>query len=207
MSIRPFATLAALLLPLGAASLAQMPTVAPGAPIASRVVAGTYDIEPSHSQVLFSVNHLGFSLYSGQFTNPTGTLTIDPKQPGSAKVDVSFPIKDVRTTVAALDAHLQKPEFFDADKFPVGRFVSTRVVATGTTAMIDGNLTLKGVTRPVTLKARFVGAGPAVMGPPKLNFGFAATTMVKRSDFGISAGVPLVSDNVELTINAAFVGK
>jgi len=70
-----------------------------------------------------------------------------------------------------------------------------------------GNLTLKDVTKPVVLQARFVGAGKAVMGPPKINFGFAATTSIKRSDFGISYGLPLVSDKVDLTINAAFVAQ
>ena len=188
-------------------TVAQMPKVAPGAPILSRVVAGTYAVEPAHSQVLFSVNHLGFSEYSGQFTNPSGTLTLDPAVPGRSKVDISFPIKDVRTTVAALNQHLQKAEFFDSAKYPLGHFVSTKVVAKGLSAAIMGNLTLKGVTRPVVLQARFVGAGKAVMGPPKINLGFAATTTIKRSDFGISAGIPLVSDKVDLIINAAFVAQ
>lgn len=204
MSIRSCALVSLL---LASPDVAQMPTVAPGAPIASRVVAGTYAVEPAHSQVLFTVNHLGFSEYSGQFTNPTGTLTVDPAQPGRSKVEISFPIKDVRTTVTALDQHLQKPEFFDSAKFPEGRFVSTKVMAQGMSATIMGNLTLKGVTKPVVLQARFVGAGKAVMGPPKINFGFAATTSIKRSDFGISYGLPLVSDKVDLTINAAFVAQ
>ena len=203
----PIRSLAVVSLLLAAPSMAQMPKLAPGAPIASRVVAGTYAIEPAHSQVLFMVNHLGFSEYSGQFTNPTGTLTLDPAHPGRSKVEINFPIKDVRTTVTALDEHLQKPEFFDAAKFPLGHFVSTKVVAQGMRATITGNLTLKGVTKPVVLQARFVGAGKAPMGPPKLNFGFAATTSIKRSDFGISYGVPLVSDEVDLTINAAFVAQ
>ena len=200
-------TVAAAALALAMPASAQLPKVAPGAPIASRVVAGTYSVDPAHTQLLFTVNHLGFSLYTGAFTNPTGTLTLDPKRPATAKVDISFPIKDVKTTDARLDAHLQAADFFDAAKFPVARFVSTRVVASGTNATIIGNLTLRGVTRPVTLKARFIGAGPAPMGPPKLNIGFAATGTIKRSDFGISYGVPLVSDTVELTINAAFEAK
>lgn len=182
----------------------KMPTEAPGAPDPARVTAGSYTVDSGHTQVLFKVNHLGFSEYSGEFTNPTGTLTLDPKNPSAAKVEIVFPIKNVKTTAVALDEHLQKPEFFDAAKFPEGRFVSTRITARGTTATITGNLTLKGVTKPVTLNARFVGAGNMIMGPPKLNIGFAATTKIKRSDFGIDYGIPLVSDQVELTINAAF---
>lgn len=207
MPLRSLTALAALALPLSVPTAAQMPLTAPGAPIASRVVAGTYAIDAAHSQVLFTVNHLGFSIYTGEFTNPSGTLTIDPRKPSAATLDVRFPIKDVHTTVAALDAHLQKPEFFDAAKFPVARFVSTRVVASGMNATIFGDLTLKGVTKPVILKARFIGAGPAPMGPPKVNIGFAATASIKRSDFGIRYGVPLVSDEVDLTINAAFVAQ
>jgi polyisoprenoid-binding protein YceI len=118
MLLRTLAAFTAFALPL-APAVAQMPTKAPGAPIVSRVVAGTYAIEPSHTQVLFTVNHLGFSNYTGEFTNPSGSLTLDPRKPGSAKVAVSFPIKDVHTTAAALDAHLQKPEFFDAWPAPL----------------------------------------------------------------------------------------
>ncbi len=203
--MRPAMIAAVLAASAATIAVAQAPMAVPGAPDAARVTAGTYTIEPSHAQVLFTVNHLGFTQYTGQFTNPTGTLTLDPKNPSAAKIDVTFPIKNVSTTVKALDEHLMKPEFFDADKFPEGRFVSTRVVAKGLAATITGNLTLKGVTKPVVLNARFVGAGPAPFGPKKLNIGFSATTSIKRSDFGISYGVPVVSDKVDLVINAGFV--
>src|SRR3546814_636103 len=198
--------LAALLTVSAIPVLAQdIPTEAPGAPDPSRVVAGTYNVDSDHTQVLFTVTHLGFSTYTGMFVAPTGTLTIDPKNPSAAKVDITFPIAKVVTTATGLDEHLQNADFFDAAKYPTGRFVSTRVTIANQTAQIDGNLTLKGVTRPVTLDAQFVGAGNGPMGPPKVNVGFAATTTIKRSDFGISYGIPLVSDEVLLTINAAFI--
>ena len=197
----------AILLALAAVpALAQdLPKEAPGAPDPARVVAGTYEVDPGHTQVLFTVNHLGFSPYAGMFVEPTGTMVLDPADPAAARLDIRFPIAKVRTTVAALDEHLQKADFFDAARFPEGRFVATKVTATGTAARIEGDLTLKGVTRPITLDARFVGAGSAVMGPPKVNVGFAATSVIRRSDFGIDAAIPLVSDEVALTINAAFV--
>lgn len=176
----------------------------PGSRDPARVVPGTYKVDSGHTQVLFTVNHLGFSEYTGQFTQPSGTLVLDPKHPSAAKVEIVFPIDKVSTTVPALDAHLKRADFFDAAKFPEGRFVSTSVVANGNMATITGNLTLKGVTRPVVLAARFIGAGAAPMGAKKTNIGFAATTTIKRSDFGISYGVPLVSDRVDLVINAAF---
>ena len=199
-----FILLAALAVP-ATAQAPQMPKEAPGAPDAKRVTAGTYKVDSGHTQVLFEINHLGFSEYSGMFVEPTGTLMLDPANPGAAKVDIAFPIAKVRSTVAALDEHLKKPDFFDAAQFPEGRFTSTKVVATGNTATIAGNLTLHGVTKPVTLNARFVGAGTMAMGgPAKLNIGFQATTTIKRSDFGMSMGIPLVGDQVKLTINAAF---
>lgn len=189
--------------------LAQdMPKEAPGAPDPSRAVAGIYQVDPDHTQVLFTLGHLGFSEYTGMFTSPTGTLTLDPANAANDKVDITFPIAKVRTTVTALDEHLQTPDFFDAAKYPTAHFVSTKVTKIGDgAATIDGDLTLRGVTRPVTLDVRFVGAGRGVMGAPNPNIGFAATTTLKRSDFGISYGIPLVSDDVVLTINAAFVQK
>jgi polyisoprenoid-binding protein YceI len=188
---------------LAAPAVAQMPTTPPGAPDVSRVVAGRYKVDSSHTQVLFTVNHLGFSHYTGQFVEPSGSLVLDPKDASKDKVEIVFPIAKVSTTVTALDEHLKKPEFFDAAKFPEGRFVSTKVSVDGDDATIAGNLTLKGVTRPVVLAVHFVGAGANFMNK-KTDVGFAATTMIKRSDFGISFGIPLVSDEVKLMINAAF---
>ncbi|TPG18702.1 polyisoprenoid-binding protein [Sphingomonas koreensis] len=186
----------------------QMPSEAPGTPDPSRVVAGTYQVNTDHTQLLFTVSHLGFSEYTGMFTNPTGTLTLDPAHPAADKVEVTFPIAKVRTTVPELDTHLQTADFFDAAKYPTAHFVSTKVTVIGDgAATIDGNLTLHGVTKPVSLDARFVGAGKGIMGPPNPNIGFAATTTIKRSDFGLSGGIPLISDDVLLTINAAFEQK
>ncbi|MDN4633265.1 YceI family protein [Sphingomonas sp. PvP056] len=184
--------------------VAQMPTTPPGTRSVAKVAAGTYKVDTGHTQVVFSLNHLGFSEYTGQFTQPTGSMTIDPKNPAAAKVEIAFPIAKVSTTVAALDEHLQKPEFFDAAKFPEARFVSTKVAVNGMNATITGNLTLHGVTKPVVLNAKFIGAGPSLFGAHKTNVGFAATTSIKRSDFGVNGYLPLVGDKVDLTINAAF---
>lgn len=207
MRPNPAAVLAAALAFTALPALAQMPTTPPGKPDPALVTAATYELDSAHTQVLFTVNHMGFSEYTGQFTNPAGTLTLDPKNPAAAKVEITFPIDKVSTTVAALDAHLKKPEFFDAAKFPEGKFVSTRIVTHGNTATVTGNLTLKGVTKPVVLAARFIGAGPGMMPGHKTNIGFAATTSIKRSDFGIDYGIPVVSDRVDLVINAAFAAQ
>jgi polyisoprenoid-binding protein YceI len=188
------AALLAFALVAAAPALAQVP---------AGVTSGTYKVDTGHTQVLFTVMHLGISEYTGQFTQPTGSLVLDTADPSKSKVEVTFAIDKVSTTVPALDAHLKTKDFFDAATFPTGTFVSTSVKATGKTAVITGNLTLRGVTKPVTLHATFTGGGPHPMSK-KPNVGFTATTTVKRSEFGVSYGIPMVSDDVKLVINAAF---
>lgn len=208
--MRRLAAPLALTLLLAAPAVAQMvmPKEQPGKADPKAAKSGKYKVDPFHTQVLFTVNHLGWTEYTGQFTNPTGTLTLDTRVPGNSKVEVSFPIDKVRTSVGELDTGLAGNGFFDAAKFPNATFVSTRVTKTGaSTANITGNLTIHGVTRPVVLHARFVGAGPEFWGDKKEAIGFAATVSVKRSDFGIAQGIPLVSDKVDLVINAGFTAE
>lgn len=190
----------------GTALIAQQMPPAPGAKDPSRVSGGTYQVDPGHTQVAFAYDHMGFSNNFGLIAQPTGTLTLDPKNVAASKVSIDVPIANLRTGVAALDEHLMKADFFDAAKFPKATFVSTSVKPDGTTsAEITGNLTIKGVTKPVTLNAEFYGAGKApAMAGGKENVGFVATTTVKRSDFNMGYGVPMVGDSVELKIVAAF---
>ena len=183
----------------------QAPSGPPAAADPSRVVAGTYQIDTRHSQVLFTYLHLGFTEYTGQFTQPTGSLVLDPQNPANDKVEVTFPINKVSTTLPALDTHLQSADFFDAVKYPEGKFTSTSVTVHGTTATIVGNLTIKDVTRPITLEARLVGAGTSPMGAKKPYVGFAATTTINRSDFHLGFAPSAASDKVDLVINAGFV--
>ena len=201
--------LAALL--LAAPALAQMPSAPPGSRNPAAVTAGTYTADPGHTLVTWTVDHMGFSPYTGIFGDVSGTLTIDPKNLAATKVDVTIPVSKVTTASSGLTAHLTrpgkdggKPDFF-GDAMPPARFVSTRVAVTGQRATVTGNLTLNGVTRPVTLAAQFYGAGkgPAQMGG-KQAVGFHATGTIKRSEFGIGFGVPVVSDAVALDIAAAF---
>lgn len=197
---------AALALAGGTVVIAQQMPAAPGAKDPSRVTGGAYQIDPGHTQVVFAYDHMGFSNNLGIISESTGTLTLDPKNVAASKVSVDVPIANIRTGVAKLDEHLMKPDFFDSAKFPKATFVSTSVKADGPTgAEITGNLTIKGITKPVTLDAEFYGAGkaPAMMGG-KENVGFVATGQVKRSDFGMGYGVPMVGDAIELKIVAAF---
>ena len=191
--------------------LAQMPMTAPGKPDATRVTAGIYTVDSNHTLVGWRVDHLGFNDYFGIFGSATGTLTLDPKKPNAAKVEITIPVSKVSTASAGLTAHLLrpgkdggKPDFFGTSPADA-KFVSTSVAASGTTAKIVGNLTLNGVTRPVTLAAKFSGAGktPPMMGG-KETIGFHATASVKRSEFGIMQAIPFVSDIVKLDISVAF---
>lgn len=189
------------------------PAQLPGQPNKTLVTGGTYTVDSAHTLVGWRVDHLGFNDYFGIFGDATGTLTIDPKNPAAAKVDITIPVSKVVTASAGLTEHLLrpganggKPDFFGANPADA-RFVSTRVVIDddGDEAEVTGELTLNGVTRPVTLDVDFVGAGkaPAQMGG-KENMGFHAEAKIKRSEFGITTGIPMVSDEVELDITVAF---
>ncbi|RJT25455.1 polyisoprenoid-binding protein [Chakrabartia godavariana] len=175
----------------------------PGQADASRVAAGTYTVDNHHAQIQWTVNHFGFNDYFGIFGQPTGSLTIDPAKPNDAKVSVTIPVTELATSRADLTKHMLTPDFLDAAKFPTATFESTKVVATGNTAKITGNLTLLGVTKPVTLDATFTGAGTNPM-TKKATVGFHGTTTLKRSDFGMTKFVPFVSDEVKIAISIAF---
>lgn len=197
-----------------AAAVATTPLIGqgmqlPGQKDASRVTAGTYKTDPGHSLIGWEVNHFGFNDYFGIFGDVAGTLTIDPANPNAAKVDVTIPVAKVTTASAGLTSHLLragkdggKPDFFGPAPADA-RFVSTKVVASGMTAKITGNLTLNGVTKEVTLDAEFTGAGANPFNK-KETIGFEADTTIKRSDFGIAYGLPVISDEVELDISVAF---
>tara|TARA_R100001244_G_scaffold39766_1_gene35666 strand:+ start:47300 stop:47926 length:627 start_codon:yes stop_codon:yes gene_type:complete len=201
--------LAVVVLAATAPLLAQSAPGIPGQVDASRVVAGTYTADPSHSLIAWEANHFGFSDYIGLFGDVAGTLKIDPANLTEARVDVTIPISKVTTASAGLTEHLlragkdgAKPDFFGPDPIDA-RFVSTSVNAAGNAAIIDGNLTLNGITKPVTLDVEFSGAGNNPYNK-KLTVGFSATTTIKRSEFGINTAIPLVSDEVELEIHVAF---
>lgn len=171
------------------------------------VEAGTYGVEPQHTRVQFSVAHMGFTDWYGDFTGVSGSLTIDPARIAAAKVDIAIPTASVSTTNAKLDGELKSADWFDAATYPTIRFVSTKVVRTGDrTARINGELTFHGVTKPVVLDAMFNGAGPNPMSKA-FTVGFNATVAIRRSDFGVKTYVPVVGDATTLRISAAFEKK
>lgn len=195
--------LAAIALAAALPAAAQAPMAPPGAPDPSRVVAGSYKADPAHTQVAWSVNHMGISTLYGAFGMIEGTLDLDPKAPSAAKLALTIPMSGLTVTAPAFAHHLSTPDFFDTAKYASATFVSTSVAVKGASARVTGDLTLHGVTRPVVLDAKFFGAGTSPMSK-KLDIGFSATGMIKRSDFGLGNYAPMVSDDVDLTITAAF---
>ena len=170
----------------------------------AQVQPGTYAVEPQHTQVGFGVSHMGFTTYYGRFSNASGTLELSPKAPASSKLDVTVPVSTVSTTSDKLDEELKGAQWFDAQQFPQMTFKSTKVVTEGKDrAKVMGDLTLHGVTKPVTLTVRFQGAGTNPL-DKKYTVGFEATGEIRRSDFGIKTYVPLIGDQVQLMISGAF---
>lgn len=182
-------------------------TLAAGSALAAPsadIKSGTYKVEAGHTQVNFSVLHFGFTYYSGQFSNVSGTLKLDAAHPSSSKLSVTIPVASVATSSSVLTDELKNPEWFDAAKYPDATFVSTQVSPVGAEdAVVSGNLTLHGITKPVVLHVHFVGSGVNPM-DKAYTVGFQATGTIHRSDFGVKKYVPYVSDDVNLTIAGAF---
>jgi len=193
----------AVLLLLASAAAARAANVTDPA----QVRAGDYTLEPSHAQVLFSYGHLGFSTFYGRFNAAAGALQLDPKKPASSQLSVTIPVDSVSTGNPKLDEELRGKQFFDAAKYPTISFTARHVsVAHKGVAQVAGDLTMHGVTRPVTLLAKFNGAGINPI-DKAYTVGFEVSGHVKRSDFGISQYVPMVGDDVTLIISAPFEAK
>ena len=194
-------TLTAALLTIGLAGPALAQAVA--APPA-QVQAGRYAVEPQHTQIEFAVSHMGFTTYYGHFSNASGSLQLSPADPAASQLEIAVPVSTVSTTSDKLDEELKSPDWLDAAQFPQMTFRSTKVVPTGADAAeVSGDLTLHGVTKPVTLHARFVGAGTNPL-DKKYTVGFQIGGEINRSDFGVKTYVPLIGDAVQLTISGAF---
>lgn len=170
--------------------------------------ADSYVFDKHHTQIRFSWNHLGLSNQSAQFKNFDGAVTFDQNAPDKSSVNVTIRTAGVATGIADFDKHLKSADFFDVEKFPEITFKSTKVVQTGTkTGRIFGDLTIKGITRPVTLDVVFNYAGPHPLGAFNAQYkdvyaaGFSARTSVLRSDFDLGKYAPLVSDRIDIEIN------
>lgn len=162
-----------------------------------------YTLDPAHSQVLFSWNHLQYSNPEAGFDDISGTLMWDAENISNSSVDVTMAVDSVHSHVAPLDRKLKSAEFLDAERFPKATFVSTRVERLDDAGhlRITGNLTVHGVTRAVHLDAHVnrIGSYPMLEVPAA---GFSASTVIKRSEFGVGGGIPYVGDELQVRITA-----
>jgi len=172
----------------------------------AEVQAGYYELDSSHGRITWKVDHLGFSDFYGQFVNVQARLQLDPANPANSRLSATIPIADIAPNDDALKRHLLGEDFFDVANHPTATFESTRIVMDDddrNEADVYGNLTIKGITRPVKLEVEFNQAGPSMGG--KYRAGFDAEAKIKRSDFGITYGLPALGDEVELHIEGEFV--
>ncbi|OOG57123.1 polyisoprenoid-binding protein [Rhodanobacter sp. B05] len=165
-----------------------------------QAVPVTYKLDPNHTMVLFSWNHFGYSNPTADIGLGEGTVVFDEQHPAQSSVEITLPLAKLDTHVPALDEHLKKPDFFDAAKYPVITFKSRKVQPLGDHHFkVTGDLSVHGVTRSVVLDATLNKIGPHPMNKAQ-SIGFDATATLKRSDFGVGAYVPKVSDEVHVRI-------
>lgn len=164
----------------------------------------SYTIDPNHTQVVFSWHHFGFSTPSAMFSNIQGTVLVDEDTPANSSVNVSIPVKSLDTGVPVLNEHLlTKPQYFKADKFPEITFKSTEirnVERNDNEFDLVGTLTINGISKQVVLEAKVNKVGTQPMWGNAPAIGVSAETTIKRSDFGMGAFVPAVSDALEVDI-------
>lgn len=159
-----------------------------------------YQIDPSHTVVLASWSHFGYSHPSANFGEASGTLVYDAENVAKSSVEVTLPLSGLDTFVPKLDEHLKSADFLDAAKYPTITFKSNMVHDMGGgKLMIMGDLTVHGVTKPVTLDATLNSASVNPMTKAQ-TIGFDATTTIKRSEFGVGAYVPMVGDEISIRI-------
>jgi polyisoprenoid-binding protein YceI len=176
---------------------------------AASAAPATWTIDQNHSQVGFSIRHF-FSKVPGNFGKFQGAIVYDPQKPEVSSVKVEIDASSINTQNEKRDNHLRSEDFFDVAKFPTLTFVSTKVAASGDNKLkVDGNLTMHGVTKPVTLFVTFLGAGPSMNGEQRS--GFEAITTLNRKDFGIlwnktlDQGGTMLGDDVDIHLGVEGV--
>jgi polyisoprenoid-binding protein YceI len=180
-----------------------------------RVPAGDYTLDKAHSSLVFRVSHLGFSSFTGRFARFDAKLFFDPTRPTAARLDVTVDPRSIESDnpPSGFLAMLQGSDWLDAERYPEMKFRSTRVTSLGGRRLrVRGDLTLHGTTKPVEIIATFNGGYAGHPMDPQARIGFSARSRLKRSDFGISLGIPApgsqmgVGDVVELFIETEFSG-
>jgi polyisoprenoid-binding protein YceI len=173
------------------------------------MAAQTWNIDPSHSHIQFAVRHMVISKVRGRFNKFSGSLSFDPAAPESGSVQASIEVDSIDTSDEKRDGHLKSPDFFDAANFGTMTFKSTGVTRSGSDLKVTGDLTLHGVTKPVTLEVESLGGGKDPWGGERQ--GFSAKTSIDRREFGLTwsqtleTGGLLVGDKIEIEIDLEAV--
>lgn len=191
---------------LGVFTIAQ-PVFAKDVVEAKPSATGEYGFDKAHTQILFFVSHLGFSMSQGEFLDYDGAIMFDDQHPEKSSVDVTIQTSSIDMDDEKWDEHMKSKDFFDVENFPTMTFKSTSVELSGDkVANIVGDLTILGVTKPVTLATTY---NKSDIHPYSGKFvsGFSATTNVKRSDFGMTYGLPGVGDDIEIRIEVEAMRK
>ena len=164
----------------------------------SAFAADSYTIDPAHTYPHFSISHLGFSTMQGRFDRTSGNITLD-RAAKTGSVDITIEAASISTGFAKRDDHLRSPDFFNTAEFPALSYKSTRLNFKGDALVsVEGNLSMAGVSKPVTLSIDAFKCGTNPMNK-KEECGAAASAQIKRSDFGIKYGLPAIGDEVKLT--------
>jgi polyisoprenoid-binding protein YceI len=175
-------------------------------------LSGDYEIDPAHSRFGFVARHAMVTKVRGHFADFAGTVHLDGSDLSASKVELEIKVASVDTSSEQRDAHLRTNDFFDAETYPTINFTSTAIETAGnTTYNVSGDLTIRSVTRPVTLEVEFTGAAKDPWGGERI--GFEASTVINRKDFGVNFNAPLeaggvlVSEKVTLEIDIEAVKK
>ncbi len=181
------------------ASSALALTLLTGVAVAEPVA---YDFDKSHANLAFSYNHLGYSTTEGRFGEWEGTLLIDQETPANSSIEFVIDVASLDTFWGERDKHFLSADFFNVEQFPKATFTSTSVEKTGeNTLKVTGDLTIKDITKPAVLDVTVTTIGEHPMAK-KPAAGFAVTTTIKRSDYGMDLYVPYVGDDVTVTFHA-----
>ena len=168
------------------------------------VLADNYTIDPSHTYVSFAINHLGFSTMRGKFNQQSGSMAFDPDAK-NASVSIEIDAASIDTGHEKRDAHLSSPDFLNAVENPTISFKSTGVTWNGATlATVSGNLTILGVSKPITLQVTSMHCGEHPFSK-KWTCGFDASGSIKRTDFGVNYGMPAIGEVLDLQIEVEAV--
>jgi polyisoprenoid-binding protein YceI len=188
--------------PAGAPRAAPPPFVPEKDP--TKIKDGAYVVEPDHTRVMFGISHKSFTTFYGEFRNVSGTLNLNTKNPAASTFNLTVPVTTISTQIEHLNEELRHKPWLDADTWPTITFKSTSVKPTGPgTADVTGDFSFHGVTKPLTLHVKFNAAGD----DPNDHYyvaGFTVTGAFKRSDYNFKTGVPMIGDDIDLNIQAAF---